>query len=68
MERNSALRRAVENPYVQTAFHAGGGLGLGILVAPLLPQTIMPFLGGLLLSAAIRGHWYAIWSDPNGRQ
>ena len=64
MKRNRMLRRAVENPYIQTVFHAGGGLGLGLITAPLISQTITPFLGGLLLSAAILGHWYAVWSDP----
>ena len=68
MKRNSMLRRAVENPYVQTAFHAGGGLGLGLIIAPSLAQTPTTLLGGLLLSAAVLGHWYAVWSDPHGRQ
>lgn len=68
MKQHSVLRQAVENPYIQTAFHAGGGLGLGLITAPLIPQTITLFLGGLFLSAAILGHWYAVWSDPNGNR
>lgn len=61
------LRSAVENLYVQIAFHALGGAGVGLLAAQLLPATIAIVVGVLFVSAAVLGHWYAVWSDPGPR-
>ncbi len=61
------MRRLTENPYVQIAFHVAGGLGLGLLVAPLLQQKSSVALGVLLLSASILGHWYAVLRDQRDK-
>ncbi|MBI2885598.1 MAG: hypothetical protein HYY02_00160 [Chloroflexi bacterium] len=67
-KHNRLLRRAVERPLVQTLFHGAGGLGLGLLVAPLLQPGPTGAVGILLLAAAILGHWYAVWSDPGQKR
>lgn len=65
MRRNRRLRAAVESPYIQTAFHAAGGMGLGFVVAGLIPDRgPAVVVGVLLLAAAVIGHFYAVWSDP----
>ena len=61
------MRHLAENPYVQTAFHVAGGLGLGLLLAPFLQQRAAIVLGVLLLSAAVLGHWYAVLTDPTNQ-
>ena len=61
------MRRLAENPYVQTAFHVAGGIGLGVFLAPFLPQKAAMLLSVILLSAAILGHWYAVVTDPSNR-
>lgn len=67
MREHRVLRRASSNQYVQTVFHAAGGAGAGLLLAPLLQYPIAVVLGLALLAAAILGHWYAVWSDPDTR-
>lgn len=64
MRHNRLLRRAVENAYIQTAFHVAGGIGLGLLLAPLLGLGNAAPLGIMLIAAAVVGHFYAVWSDP----
>ena len=59
------LRAVVENPYVQSAFHAAGGFGLGLFVAPLAPRELAVGVGVLLLAAAVIGHSVGVWSDPD---
>ena len=61
----SLLRRAAENPLVQTTFHALGGLGFGLMLAGALPLDARVVIGVVLMSAAILGHWYAVLTDPN---
>lgn len=68
MKNSPFLRGAVENPYVQITFHAVGGAGMGLLAAPLLPVPTAIVLGVLLVSAAVLGHCYAVWSDPGPRE
>ncbi|GEM_PF-2539500 len=58
------LRATVENPYVQSAFHAAGGFGVGLFVAPVVARELAIGLGVLLLAAAVIGHYIAVWSDP----
>jgi len=68
MRRNRRLRAAVENPYIQTGFHAAGGLGLGFVLAGLIPDRGPAVaVGVVLLAAAVFGHFYAVWSDPGSR-
>lgn len=67
MKNTPFLRGAVENLYVQISFHAIGGAGVGLLAAQLLPAPIAIVLGVLFVSAAVLGHWYAVWSDPGPR-
>ncbi|MEK7215015.1 MAG: hypothetical protein AAB289_05410 [Chloroflexota bacterium] len=64
MRRNPLLRRAVENPFIQIAFHVFGGMGLGFIVAGVAPGPVLLVMGVALLSAAVLGHFYAVWSDP----
>ena len=67
MKNSRFLRSAVENLYVQITFHAVGGAGVGLLAAQLLPVTVAVVAGVLFVSAAVLGHWYAVWSDPSPR-
>ncbi len=64
LRHHPRLRAAVENPYIQTAFHAAGGFGLGLFVAPVAPRELAIIVAVLLLAAAIIGHYIAVWSDP----
>ena len=63
LKRSRVLRRAVEDPPIQVAFHVMGGAGLGLLAAHMLALPIAVAVGILLLAAAVLGHWYAVWSD-----
>ncbi len=68
MRDNPFLRRAVENLYVQIAFHVAGGTGLGLFLASWLRQEASLVLGVTLVGVAVLGHWYAVWSDPENRK
>lgn len=59
------LRAFVENPYIQTASHAAGGFGFGLLVAPFAPAGAGVVVAILLMAVAIIGHYIAVWSDPD---
>ena len=59
------LRSVVENPYIQTASHAAGGFGFGLLVAPFAPGGTAVVVALLLMAVAIIGHFIAVWSDPD---
>ena len=68
MKHNRMLRWAAGDPIVQGLSHAGGGLGVGLVVGsfvdhPIL-RAILLMLGCTLLTVAVFGHWYAVWSDP----
>ena len=65
MRHSRLLRSAVENPRIQIAFHVGGGVGCGLLLARFMPPEAAAAVGVLLVGAAILGHWYAVWSDPH---
>ena len=65
MRRNRHLRRAVENPYIQIAFHALGGVGLGFTIASMAPHPLLLEAGVALIATAVIGHFYAVWSDPS---
>jgi len=64
LRHHPRLRALVENPYIQTAFHAAGGFGLGLFVAPVVPREPAIAVGVVLLAAAVIGHYMAVWSDP----
>jgi hypothetical protein len=68
LRHHPKLRALVENPYVQSAFHAAGGFGLGLFVAPVVPREPAIAVGVVLLAAAVIGHYIAVWSDPELRK
>lgn len=65
MRTNPVLRNMVEDPRIQTIFHVAGGLGLGLLISPIVPRRCATPAGLALVTMAVLGHWYAVWSDPN---
>lgn len=68
LRHHPRLRRAVENAYIQTAFHVAGGFGLGLLMAPITPRELGVLAALIFLAAAIIGHFIAVWSDPELRR